>query len=152
MSFELYTNKPYVELPTFSSSSANTDGQVDLGQTQGSNNPSTSDSSSGSRQPDNSGSNNNNSSPDPVREWEAEREYVANKLRELFVNRPPRTTIFMTHPDYSNRINAWDHNVVCRTLLDARSHLTSKIIIDNGSVRYNGNLTLELLHILERKS
>ncbi len=54
----------------------------------------------------------------------------------------------MIHPDYSNRINAWDHNVVCISILDANSDLKSKIIED--PVRYNGIVTLELLYILER--
>lgn len=151
LSFELYINKPSEILPTFHSSSANTEGQGNLGQTQGFNNPGISDSSSGSRQPDNSGSNNNNGSPDPIPEWEAEKEFVASKLRQLYVNRPPRTSILMTNPDYSNRINAWDHNVVCRCLLDDRSYLTYRIRVENGSVRYDGPITLELLHILERK-
>jgi hypothetical protein len=104
--FELFMHNPYVELPTSYSSSTNTDYQGNLGQSQGSNNPGISDSSSGSGQPGNSGSNNNNNTPEPVPEFDAERRYVGSKLRELYVNRPPRTSILMTHPDYSNRINA----------------------------------------------
>lgn len=139
-----------MELPTSYSSSTNTDYQGNLGQSQGSNNPGISDSSSGSGQPGNSGSNNNNNTPEPVPEFDAERRYVGSKLRELYVNRPPRTSILMTHPDYSNRINAWDHNVVCRSVLDAGSGLRSKIVLEGDSARYNGIVTLELLHILER--
>lgn len=140
-----------MEFPTSYPSSANTDYQENLGQFQGSNNPGISDSSSGSGQSGNSGSNNNNGSPDPIPEFDAERRYVGSKLRELYVNKPPKTSILMTHPDYSNRINAWDHNVVCRSILDADSDLKSKIINqENEPVRYNGVVTLELLHILER--
>lgn len=139
-----------MELPTYYSSSSNTDYQENLGQPQGSNNPGISDSASGSEQPGNSGSNNNNNSPEPVPEFDAERRYVGSKLRGLYVNKPPRTSILMTHPDYSNRINAWDHNVVCRSILDAGSDLSRKIVLEGDSSRYNGVITLELLHILER--
>jgi hypothetical protein len=56
----------------------------------------------------------------------------------------------MTDPNYANRINSWDHNVVCRSLIEARSDLVSKIEWDNGPVRYKGVITIELLNILER--
>jgi hypothetical protein len=56
----------------------------------------------------------------------------------------------MADPNYADRINSWDHNVVCRSLIEARSDLTSKIQYVNGPVRYNGVITIELLGILER--
>jgi hypothetical protein len=56
----------------------------------------------------------------------------------------------MTNPDYSDRINIWDHNIVCKALLDIRSPLSSKIILVGDSCRYNGYVTLELLAIMER--
>jgi uncharacterized phage-associated protein len=56
----------------------------------------------------------------------------------------------MTHPDYSEKISAWDHNVVCRSIWDARSGLQKNIILIGDSSRYNGVLTKELLGIMER--
>jgi hypothetical protein len=104
--FELFTNNDYLELPTSYSSSANTGYQENLDQSQGSNNPGISDSSSGSGQPNNSGSNDNNGSPDPINNFDAHRRQVGAKLRELYVNRPPRSTFYMTHPNYADKIDA----------------------------------------------
>jgi hypothetical protein len=57
----------------------------------------------------------------------------------------------MTHPDYANIIDAWDHNVVCRSILDVNSRLKANIVEQGPyAVRYNGVVTMELLHILER--
>jgi hypothetical protein len=57
----------------------------------------------------------------------------------------------MSHPSYADRIDAWDHNVVCRSLLDVNSNLKSKISADmSRPLRYHGPVSLELLHILER--
>jgi len=137
-------------LPTIHiSSSADAVYTVNLDLFQDSNNPGISNPSSGSWQPGNFGS---NSSGDtyPIRDFESHRRAVGSKLRDLFVNKPHRTKILMTHSDYSNRINVWDQNVVCRSILDASSDLQKNIVLDKDSSRYNGFVTIELLGILER--
>ena len=131
------------------SSGADTGYRGNLGQSQGSNNPGITDPSSSSGQSGNSGSNNPDNI-DPVRDFDTSRRAVGQKLRDLYVNRPARSRIMMTHPDYSDRINAWDHNVVCRSILDAGSSLDRNITLVGDSSRYKGFLTLELLGILER--
>ena len=148
---ELFEYSVSPDLPTVCFSSAEDYGYTsNLDQSQGSNNPGISDPSSGSGQPGNSGSN-NNGDIDPIHDFQTSRRAVGSKLRDLFVNRPPRTSILMTHSDYHNRIDVWDHNVVCRSILDANSHLSKNIVLlDNDSSRYNGVVTLELLGILER--
>ena len=131
------------------SSSSNTGYSGNLDPSQGSSNPGISDPSSGSGQPGNSGSN-SSGDPDPIHNFEAHRRAVGSKLRDLYINKPSKTRILMTHANYSNAINAWDHNVVCRSILDARSDLQKNIILVNNSSRYDGYLTIELLGILER--
>jgi hypothetical protein len=86
------------------SSGADTGYTGSLGQSQGSNNPGITDPSSSSGQSGNSGSNNNQNN-DTVRDFETSRRAVGEKLRSLFVNRPPRSSIMMTHPYYSDRIS-----------------------------------------------
>lgn len=147
---ELFKANACTELSTIylsSSSDAGYSGNLDP--SQGSNNPGISDPSSSSGQSVNSGSN-NNGNIDPIRDFESSRREVGFKLRNLYVNRPPRTSILMTHPDYSDKINAWDHNVVCRSIWDAHSDLQKNIVLDGDSSRYKGIVTLELLGILER--
>ena len=133
----------------FFSSGSNTVNTGSLGQSQGSNNPGIADSYLSSDQPSDPGSN-NNGNVDPVRDFETRRRAVGQKLRDLYVNKPPRFTIMMNHPNYSDRINVWDHNVVCRSVLDASSPLNKHIVIVGESTRYGGPLTIGLLGILER--
>lgn len=85
------------------SSNNNTGSLGNLGGTPNGNNPGM---PSGSNQPDNSGSNNRGLSPNPVPDWDTRRREVGVKLRDLFVNRPPRTSIFMTDPTHVDKINA----------------------------------------------
>jgi hypothetical protein len=107
LSTELLNDKPYVELPTFAfSSSGDTGYSGNLSESQGSNNPGISETPSDSGQSGNSGSNNNNGSPDPIPNFDNVRRNVGAKLRDLFVNRPPRSRILMTDPNYADRINS----------------------------------------------
>jgi hypothetical protein len=80
------------------------------------------------------------------------RRSVASKLRDLYINRPPRTRIYMHEAAYQDRINLLDHNVVCKQLLDTKNHnLLKAVIFDNaGHVKYTGVLSLDLLAILEK--
>lgn len=135
--------------PVHLSSSSNTGYSGNLDPSQGSSNPGISDPSSGSGQPGNSGSN-SSGDPDPIPNFDAHRRAVGAKLRDLYINKPSRTRILMTHPNYSNVINAWDHNVVCRSIFDAGSDLHKNIILVNNSSRYDGYISVELLGILER--
>ena len=138
------------ELPTIHISSSSYGGYSgNLGSSQWTNNPGISDPSSGSGQPGNSGSN-SSGDPDPIRNFEAHRRTVGSKLRDLYVNKPPLTRILMTDAAYLTKINAWDHNVVCRSLLDAGSDLQKNIVLHKDSSRYNGYISIELLGILER--
>jgi hypothetical protein len=68
--------------------------------------PGISEPSASSGQSGNSGSNNNGGDIDPIVDFETRRRAVGSKLRDLYVNKPPRTRIIMTHPDYSEKISA----------------------------------------------
>jgi hypothetical protein len=102
LSSELSPSTIFIESPTYLYSSADTGNTGDLTGSLGSNNPSTPYPSSS--QSGNPGSN-NNSMPEPVSDFDYHRRGVGAKLRDLFVNKPSRTTIKMTNPDYSDRIN-----------------------------------------------
>ena len=80
----------------------------------------------------------------PIRE-------VASKLRDLCVNLPYPADIWMTDPKYSDRISVFDHNIVCKCILDdKKSKLLLNIKLVGDSSRYDGPITTELLSILER--
>jgi hypothetical protein len=85
-----------------------------------------------------------------VHNFDQLRKDTGRKLRNLFINKPYKSRILMTQPDYADRINPLDHNVVCRSLLDCNSALKVKIIETADGIRYNGIVTKELLDILER--
>lgn len=147
-----------IELPYFNfSPSAEIDSMINLSESQGTNIPSipetytraVGESSSGSGEPGNSGSNSSGGT-DLIRNFEAQRRSVGLKLRDLYVNKPYNTRILMTSPDYSTKIDAWDHNVVCKSILDANSDLYKNIELYNDRCQYNGYITLKLLDILER--
>jgi hypothetical protein len=80
------------------------------------------------------------------------RRSVASKLRDIYINKPPRVRIYMHDPAYANKIDLLDHNVVCKQLLDTKnSSLLNAVIFDkDGHVKYTGVLSLELLGILEK--
>jgi hypothetical protein len=94
-----------------------------------------------------------NSVPDnfdtEVHNFDQLRRDTGRKLRNLFINKPVKSSILMTHPDYADRINPLDHNVVCRSLLDCNSPLKVKILDTSEGIRYNGIVTRQLLDILE---
>ena len=86
---------------------------------------------------------------DTIQNFDQLRRDTGHKLRNLYVNRPSRASIYMNHLDYADRINSLDHNVVCRSLLDCNSPLKVKIIETREGIRYDGIITHELLDILE---
>jgi len=133
----------YIEFPTFYLSSADT-GIPEPSSGSGSNNPGVPEPSPGS-------GSNSPGDPDPINGFEAQRRQVGAKLRALYINKPPGVMINMCNPNYSDRISAWDHNVVCRSVMDARHNLLYKIEDQNGHIRYNGVISIRLLNILERE-
>jgi len=52
---------------------------------------------------------------------------LTEKLRNMFINRPPRVNIRMTDLQFENQISAFDHNIVCKHLLDIRSRLLKDV-------------------------
>lgn len=132
----------YIEFPTFYLSSADTGIPVSSSGS-GSNNP-------GVPEPSSDSGSNSPGNPDPVEGFEAHRRVVGAKLRALYVNKPPGAMINMSNPHYSDRISAWDHNVVCRSLMDARHNLLYNIVNRDGHIRYDGVISIRLLNILER--
>jgi hypothetical protein len=55
------------------------------------------------------------------------RRAVAEKLRNMYIDRPPRVHIRMTDPQFEHQISAFDHNIVCKHLLDIRSPLINHV-------------------------
>ena len=134
----------------------NPDGFSNSGQMgdSGSNNPDGSSNSgqiggSGSNTTDGSSNSGSNTTNQEVQNFDGLRRATGSKLRNIYVNRPPRTKIWMTELEYANRITPLDHNIVCRAILDCGSDLR-KFIDHRDGIWYRGYITLELLHILER--
>jgi hypothetical protein len=101
---ELFQGNACPDLLTFHPSLSSGAGYPDnLDLSQKSSNPGIPDPSSGSGQPGNSGSNSGDG--EPVPDFANERRKVGSKLRDLFVHKPFRGRVLMTHADYSNRIN-----------------------------------------------
>lgn len=108
----------------------------------GSNNPGGNSNNSGN------GSNDSGLSPEAFDDL---RRSVAAKLRDIFINRPTGARLKMDDINYQDRINAMDHNVVCKHILDTGSNLRKNIIVkDNGqgAVTYTGYISLPLLNLL----
>ena len=76
---------------------------------------------------------------------------TADKLYELWLHRPPRFQIHMNSPEFSNRIDEIDHNVVCWHVLDTGDpRWIGNIITDSlERTRYNGVLTKDLVYSLK---
>ncbi len=85
-----------------------------------------------------------------VQNFDGLRRNTGSKLRNLYINRPYKVRMLMSDPEYADTINRLDHNVVCRAILDSRSNLKKYIDDSTGEIWYKGNITLELLDILER--
>jgi hypothetical protein len=58
----------------------------------------------------------------------------------------------MNEARYADRINSWDHNVVCKSIFEDNNmyELRKKIIDTDEGIRYKGFVSLQLLSLLER--
>lgn len=141
----------FIDSPTYLSSASDNGYTGNFTGSTGSNHPNA-PYPSGSSQSGYPGSNNNNNgTPEPVPDFDFKRRQVGAKLRDLFVFRPPRTSIYMDSYEYSDRITRWDHNIVCKALIDIKHPLMNKITSDEvNGCRYTGIVTLELLSVMER--
>ena len=124
-----------------SSSEGAPEGLSNSGQPEGSDNP------NGNA---NAGSGNSSGISDAV--YNEQRRGVGSKLRDLFINKPPFTRIRMTDPIYSDKISIWDHNIVCRSIIDVNDRflLKSLQVDENGHIRFKGVISIRLLDILEK--
>ena len=108
-------------------------------------------------QPEGSGSNRGNNSvlntPEAV--FNHHIKDTAQKLRYLYITKPFNVEINMNSPEYADRINEMDHNVLCSHVLNNTDEMRWKkhVILDTqGRVRYNGNLTRLLMLSLQEKA
>ena len=67
------------------------------------------------------GSNTDNDTIFSEEEFNSHKKAVTEKLRGMFINRPPFANIRMTDPQFEDQISAFDHNIVCKHLLDIKS-------------------------------
>lgn len=106
--------------------------------------------SEGSSNPANLGSSGSDILNKEIPNYDRLRFNTAAKLRNIYVNRPYKVSVLMNDPQYADRINRLDHNIVCKAILDNRSHLYKHLDDSTGEIKYKGIITLELLHILEK--
>ncbi len=102
--------------------------------------------SSNSAQVEGSGS---NTTDQEIQDFDLLKRNTATKLRNMYINKPPNTRIYMNDPVHKDTITSLDHNVVCKAILDSKSPLWKNLDDSTGPMRYTGILTIDLLHILE---
>ncbi len=75
------------------------------------------------------------------------------KLRNMFINRPPRAQIRMIGPESQDQISAFDHNIVCRHFLNIRSPLIREIEwSEHHGIRYMGLISDRFLREMYREN
>ena len=102
--------------------------------------------SSNSAQVEGSGS---NTTDQEIQDFDLLKRNTATKLRNMYINKPPNTRIYMNDPVHKDTITSLDHNVVCKAILDSKSPLWKNLDDSTGPMTYTGILTIDLLHILE---
>ena len=99
----------------------------------------------------NSNVENNNFEPFSEDQCNEYRKNVADKLRQLFINKPSRTILNMSNPAHADKLTPLDHNMICKQILDTKSEFLYCKIAENssGSLIYTGVIGIRLLEIME---
>jgi hypothetical protein len=92
--------------------------------------PNTSPSNGSNPGPSNSGGRGPNANYDIIfteKQFNSHKKAITEKLRGMFLNKPFYSRIRMTDPQFKDQISKFDHNIVCKHLLDIKSPLIKDV-------------------------